>query len=220
MKRTVPLIVLIGTAGLLLPILGASGESPSRPDCKAQWASGCSGKPSCDAAAMSCSSRSCCTKAVSKNDPIVGELTAILNETKSAETFLVTTMVLGRLGAEAKPALPAIIRNAERLELFEDMFDTRASADNPSRAAQQEIGDALEMILGKKVGAKGRIGQISGPLPTPAAYPVPCAPVCPAPAVNWNAPAATPAPAAPPPPVKPTAGETLAKPLQGGTVVN
>jgi hypothetical protein len=217
MKRTVPLIVLIGTAGLLVPILGVSGESPSHPNCKAQWASGCCDKP-CDAAAVSCSRGSCCTKTVSKNDPIVGELTAILNETKSAETFLVTTMVLGRLGAEAKSALPAIIRNAERLEVFEDLYDANASAGD--RAAAQKVVDALEMILDKKVGAKGRIGQISGPPSMPSAYPVPCAPVCPAPAVNWNTPAATPVPATPPPPVKPTPGEVLTKPLQGGTVVN
>jgi hypothetical protein len=150
--------VLIGTAGLLVPILGASGESPRRPDGKAQWASGCC---SPCAAAASCSPPNCCTKAVSKNDPIVGELTAILNETKSAETFLVTTIVLGHLGAEAKPALPAIIRNAERLELFEDLYDANVSTGD--RAAAQKVIAALEMILDKKIGAKGRIRQNEAP---------------------------------------------------------
>ncbi len=156
MKRTLPLIVLVGTAGLLVPILGASGESPNPPNRKAQWAAGCC-KP-CDTTAMSCSPWSCCTKALSKSDRIIDELTAILNETKSAETFLVTTMVLGRLGAEAKPALPAIIRNAERLELLEDLYSSRASADNRDIAAQ-EILAALEMILNKKIGAKEQVWQ-------------------------------------------------------------
>src|SRR5690349_17232994 len=112
MKRTVPLIVLIGAAGLLVPILGASGESPTCSGCKGQWASGCP-----DGTYV----QGCRAKSPSDSGNVLDELTAILKETKSTETFLVTTMVLGRMGPEAKRALPAIIRNAERLELLEDL---------------------------------------------------------------------------------------------------
>jgi hypothetical protein len=47
---------------------------------------------------------------------LVSELIAILNETKSVSTFYLTLGVLAEMGPRAEPAIPAIIRNAERLD--------------------------------------------------------------------------------------------------------
>jgi len=212
MKRTLPLIVLIGAAGLLVPVLGVSGESPTRSGCKPQWASGCYDKP--------CAS-GCCTKPSSDSGNVIDELTAILKETKSAETFVVTAMVLGRMGAEAKQAIPVIIRNAERLELLDDLYHTRASADNHSFLAQEVIA-ALDMILDKKAGTKGRIWQNQ-----PAACYSPYAPAtsyssplpASAPSSGWNTPYGTSAPPSPvpvPETVKPTSDGVPIKPVPAG----
>jgi hypothetical protein len=181
MKRTIPLIVLIGTAGLLVPVLGVSGESPARPACNAQWAAGCSDRPNAESYAQACGA-----KPSSDSGNVIDELTAILKETKSAETFVVTAMVLGRMGPEAKQAIPIIIRNAERLELFEDVHSPR-SLDNNQNLATQKIIAALEMIL---------------PYPSPYA-PSAYAPYgYTAPVATWNAPAGTPVPLPAAQPVK------------------
>lgn len=52
------------------------------------------------------------------NDKVVKDLIGILKETKSPETFATTTHALGMMGADAKAAVPEIIRNAERLDLL------------------------------------------------------------------------------------------------------
>ena len=48
----------------------------------------------------------------------VGELVAVLNETKSVDAFLITVELLQKMGADARPAVPAVIRNAERLGIL------------------------------------------------------------------------------------------------------
>jgi hypothetical protein len=200
MKRTLPLLVLIGVVGLLVPVLAVFGKPPAEAGC------------------VSCSSSIPVAKSPSDNDRVIDELTAILKETKSAETFLVTAMVLGRMGPEAKRALPIIIRNAERLELFEDLYKANAAAEN--RAAAQEIVAALEMILDKKAGANGRTWRN----PTPACYapapvygttPPACAPASlasPNPPTSWNAPLAV-----PPPPTPSTKPAKPAQPIAPST---
>jgi hypothetical protein len=49
---------------------------------------------------------------------LVGDLVAVLNDTKSVDAFLVTVELLQKMGAEARPAVPAVIRNAERLGIL------------------------------------------------------------------------------------------------------
>jgi hypothetical protein len=154
-------------------------------------------------------------KTSSDNDKVIDELTAILKETKSPETFLVTAVTLGRMGPEAKRAIPVIIRNAERLEMFEDLLETKAPAG--SRAAE-EVMAAIEMILDKKAGAKERIWQnrtpaacctpatpyaaytpgMAPPPPSSTLPPAPSGSLVPAP--GWNAPTVVPAPPQPPQP--------------------
>lgn len=172
MKRTLPLILLIAAVVSLVPLLAVFGEPPNPTPCERHgyYPAGGStmyGAPCC----TSCPAPST-TKSTSENDKVIAELTSILNQTKSAETFLVTAAVLGRMGPDAKSSLPVIIRNAERLELFDDLYKANAAAEN--RAAAQEIIAALEMILDKKASAKARIwGNANTPVCYPAAAPVP-----------------------------------------------
>jgi hypothetical protein len=76
---------------------------------------------------------------------LVGELVGILNDTKSRGTFLVTLAVLQKLGPEARPAIPAILRNADRLDLFENT--TAPNARDKQIAA--EVLAVIDAILGR-----------------------------------------------------------------------
>ncbi|HKB40226.1 MAG TPA: hypothetical protein VKD72_27600, partial [Gemmataceae bacterium] len=49
------------------------------------------------------------------DDDLVGALVAILEETRSPDTLLVTVKALADLGPRARTAVPAVIRSAERL---------------------------------------------------------------------------------------------------------
>jgi hypothetical protein len=130
MKRTFPLFVLVGVAGALVPVLAVFAQtSSSRPVSCCPSATCASGKNAVKS---------------STDDQVIEELIAILKETKSPETFTVTATVLGYMGPEARRALPALIRNAERLELLEDLFDTNATE---SHRAAQVLAEAIEMIV-------------------------------------------------------------------------
>jgi hypothetical protein len=168
MKRKVLLFVLLGAIAVLAPVLAVFAQS-SKPADSTYTGVGVSSSSACSTGfTQSSASGSCCSPATTcttckaaktssssdKNEKIVEELTAILMETKSTETFLVTAMTLGKMGAVAKPALPAIIRNAERLEMFEDLFNSKAS--DPDRTGVQGVLDAIEMIVDKKASSKGR----------------------------------------------------------------
>ena len=78
------------------------------------------------------------------------ELVAILNETKSVDTFVVTLSLLEGMGKQAEPAIPTIIRNAERLGLFKDHSSPRAA----NGELAEDILGCLEKIRG--VDEKGR----------------------------------------------------------------
>jgi hypothetical protein len=68
---------------------------------------------------------------------LVEELVGVLDQTTSRQTFLVTLAVLRDLGQEAKPAVAAILRNADRLKLF---------ADEDSVRCKQAAADVLSAI--------------------------------------------------------------------------
>jgi hypothetical protein len=53
---------------------------------------------------------------------VVSELIAVLSETKSKDTYLAAVMTLSRMGARAQPTVGAILRNGERLGVFEGAF--------------------------------------------------------------------------------------------------
>jgi hypothetical protein len=95
---------------------------------------------------------------------LVGELAGILNETKSKETFSVTLAVLRKMGPEAKPAVPVILRNADRLGLF----DGAVVPNGQARQAATEVLTAIDAILGRSEAspvptAPVQVGGVAGP---------------------------------------------------------
>jgi hypothetical protein len=92
-----------------------------------------------------------------KSAALVEQLVALLNETKSKETFTVTLIVLQKLGTEAKSAVPAILRNADRLGLFEGAL----SGDSKGKQSTTDVLDTIDAVLGKT------------PSPQPSAVPAP-----------------------------------------------
>jgi hypothetical protein len=161
MKRTVPLFVLVGAAGVLVPVLAVFAQtSPTAYPAQQPLTTPCCSPAVC----TKCSA----AKAPSTDDKLIEELTAILKETKSSETFLVTAMTLGRMGPAAKCALPALIRNAERLELLEGFSNTNASADNQS--VSFGILAVINMIFDKKGSQQAYVQRWQMPRgPVPAA---------------------------------------------------
>src|SRR5206468_868355 len=114
-------------------------SSPKRPKPHVSPA-GCG--PKC--AAAPCASALVAPILAPGGDPVVQELVAILNETSSADTFVVTTVVLGEMGFAARPALPAIIRNGERLGLFRGLASPNKD-DRPEVAC--DIMGSIDHIL-------------------------------------------------------------------------
>lgn len=171
MKRTLFVFVVVGLASLLVSALTVFGQSTTRsihverqaadPLVKRQTTT-TAAKPSTD------------------DEQLIDELAMILKETKSPETFLVTAMTLGRLGPKARRTLPIVIRNAERLELLEGLFDANAPSEN--RAVAQDAIEVIEMIIGKN--GSGRVWTEKQPAPQPACYPA-------TPAIGYTVPPAS-----------------------------
>lgn len=151
MRRKLPLFVLVGVAGVLVPVLALLAQSSSTP-CASACCSQASGTASKSSAPSATDAK------------IIDELVAILKETKSEETFIVTAMALGRMGPEAKRALPQLIRNAERLELFEDLFDANAAAGD--RQVVRQVAEAIMMLAEtSKDGRPTGYGYPTAPMP-------------------------------------------------------
>src|SRR5579883_917683 len=87
MRRILPLFVIVGLAGVLVPVLALLAQSTSTT----------SSPTTCTDSKPSASS--------STDGRIIDEMIAILKETGSEKTFAVTAMALGVMGPEAKPAL-------------------------------------------------------------------------------------------------------------------
>jgi hypothetical protein len=144
-------------------------------------------------------------------DPeLARELLAILNETRSPDTFLVTLSMLQVVKVEARLAVPAIIRNAERLRIFK-----RTNPDQPTEQ-QKMIVECIAELLKKdrepasnpsarlpeagslRAAVGGSLGSATGqPAEPPATTPVP------------EQPAADPLPEAPAAGSKPATGEII-----------
>jgi hypothetical protein len=76
---------------------------------------------------------------------LLGELIVILNETKSVDTFAVTCHLLAKMGAEAQPAVPAILRNAERLGLLKKRLLSGKKDQRPG--VTDSLAEMLEQIV-------------------------------------------------------------------------
>jgi hypothetical protein len=101
------------------------------------------------------------------NQQLVRDLVGILKKTKSPDAFLVTVKALGDIGPRAKPAVPAIILNAERLGLIKDIL--QQADDEEQLGSGVLIMDAIEEIVAPRRDRQN------------PAYAVPPPPCCPAP---------------------------------------
>jgi len=94
-----------------------------------------------------------------KGQPLLSELIAILNETKSVDTFSVTVGVLSEMGPRAESAIPAIIRNAERLGFLKDHLLAKkddVEANKRFVEMDQTLERTLKAILRKDDSIKTR----------------------------------------------------------------
>jgi hypothetical protein len=118
------------------------------------------------------------------NGDLIHELIQIINETRSVDTFFVTTKLLEDMGAKSRVAVPAIIRNAERLELFKDsFFQTEKDGEKPKRLEMASlIVDSLGKILSSsQAGSTTRppVNAVPAPLSPPATKRDPNVPLVP-----------------------------------------
>jgi hypothetical protein len=109
-------------------------------------------------------------------EKLVQELVAILNETKSPDTFIVTTSALGMMGHDARPAVPSIIRNADRLGLLKGISEFAGEEAQEAKPSKQQriaegIMDCLDQILTKQ---PGNGGKATYQAPLPPAMPLVC----------------------------------------------
>jgi hypothetical protein len=193
MRRKLLLFLVVGVAGVLAPVLAVLAQSSSTPSAPAPDSpTTCIGnKPSAPS---------------STDGKIIDEMIAILNETKSEKTFVVTALALGSMGSDAKRALPQLIRNAERLGLLDDLFGSEASKGD--REVSQHVAEAIVMLAA---------GQPMGYLSTTQS--VPCANGSygtPSVGSSWNQPAVVPS-AVPPSPTPPAPGPVMSVPVIPGT---
>jgi hypothetical protein len=112
-------------------------------------------------------------KAGKHADPRTEELIAILNETQSVDTLCVTVKVLESMGRTARPAVPAIIRNAERLGLFKGL--TRSNGQSRKAKLGDEIVEAILKI--NEGEQKSPACCHVAPCCVPLSAPPPCLPV-------------------------------------------
>jgi hypothetical protein len=113
---------------------------------------------------------------------VVAQLIEILNETKSPQTVLAATLALMPMGKKAQSAVPAIIRNAERLKVFAPLKDINsAKAENATVILTAVMAIQMDLQLnkdtmefpGNPLGV-GRTPYGYGPLPVvPAPPPMP-----------------------------------------------
>ena len=76
---------------------------------------------------------------------LADELIKILDETQSTETFFVTLQCLVHTKADPDAAVPAIIRNADRLRLTKGMFDHTEKTVEQDMLANLDAGEQDQM---------------------------------------------------------------------------
>jgi hypothetical protein len=102
-------------------------------------------------------------KESSAEDQVVQELVEILNETKSPQTLLATTLALMPMGKKAQTAVPVIIRNAERLKMFGPLKDmSSAKAENATVILPAVMAIQMDLHMTKEM-----LGFPMGPLAGP-----------------------------------------------------
>jgi hypothetical protein len=127
----------------------------------------------------------CCEKEASKTqtvkatkEKVVQELIVLLNETKSPDTFIVTASALGMMGHDARPAVPSIIRNADRLGLLKGISEMIGSeeAEEAKPSRQQRLAEGVMDCLDQILSKQPNNGKTANPGPQPPAMPLMCPP--------------------------------------------
>jgi hypothetical protein len=95
-------------------------------------------------------------------DPYVAELLGILKETKSVDAFITTLGLLVEAKADHHLAVPAVIRNAERLGVFADHI---RKDDGEAMEVIELVTTAIDKLLGRTSGTRGGPGKVA---PSPA----------------------------------------------------
>lgn len=141
MKRTYPILSAATLAAALIACYAAWAQSPPQTICPPPGP-----PPSAytTPAQPTRAYRPACA-ARSDNDKLVEGLVAIINETDSTDTLLVTVKALADLGPRARLAVPAIIRGADRLGLLKDITQQKKGAGE--EAEGMVIVEAIEQIL-------------------------------------------------------------------------
>jgi hypothetical protein len=132
----------------------------------------------------------------SKNIQLAQDLVAILNETKSPDVLLMTMETLAELKAEPHLVIPAIIRNAERLNLLEGI----CTSETRNRD-QKKILEMLEFFTRRsRLVAKAKKPLVPTTCTTPSAtVPLGSYVLPPKSATPTTTPSATPTPVPAPP---------------------
>ena len=96
------------------------------------------------------------------NAALIKELVKILDETQSPDTLLVTVGLLAEMKADAKLAVPAAIRAAERLQVFGTSLVS--SKNNQEDSTANELAELL-MELVRREDKGGRVRACAPPPP-------------------------------------------------------
>jgi hypothetical protein len=103
---------------------------------------------------------SAATKESSVEQQVVQELIKIMDETKSPTTLLATTLALMPMGKKAQAAVPAILRNAERLKVLQPLKDmSSAKAENATVLLTAVMAIQMDLPMTKEM-----LGFPKGPL--------------------------------------------------------
>jgi hypothetical protein len=172
MKRIIAAVAVLGILAAAAAAQKAGNRMKAAPP-----------SPACTAHAPAC-------HGPSPDEEIVKSLSAVLEETQSTDTLVVIAKALQEIGPAARPAVPTIIKAAERLKVFDHHLPTDTAEDKQTGALCEALAEIITNLI------KGE--QANAP---PAA----CVPVAPTPAASYPSgpipPAPTVAPAAPPSPV-------------------
>jgi hypothetical protein len=111
-------------------------------------------------------------KAADVEQVIVNELVEIIAATDSPDTFALTVLALQQLGDKARPAVPTIIRNAERLKIFNTIQPAGNAYPMPGKKQQlaAAVGQGIMQLVDGAPRATCNTPQFLAPPTVSASY--------------------------------------------------
>jgi hypothetical protein len=144
MKRRASLFLALAVAVFVLTAVGLSSKEPGKPHATCIPPSFGSFTPITIGDASAPTRGPLCERPAKQD--LLSELIAILNETKSDDTFSVTVHLLAEMGPKAESAIPVVIRNAERLGILTDHMRRNSSESQRVTA----LTEALSVLVREK----------------------------------------------------------------------